>query len=74
MHMEGRQELDMFISSSSCDHKWGRLRFGRSEIVESGSEEKLSFWAFYIGNAIVRSEIGGSGSEKKLCTLLRSKP
>ena len=26
---------------SSCDHKWARLRFGRSEILESGSEKKL---------------------------------
>ena len=41
MDTEGRQELDISISSSSCDHKWGRLGFGRSEIVESGSEKRL---------------------------------
>ena len=37
-------------------------------------KEKLPFGALYIGNPVVRSEIGGSGSEKKLCTLLGPKP
>ena len=41
MDTEGRQEVDISISSSSCDHEGGRLRFGRSEIVGSHLEEKL---------------------------------
>ena len=36
-------------------------------------KDKLPFCVFYIGNPVVRSEIGSSGSEKKLCTLLGSK-
>ena len=42
----------------------------RGQIYREKIAEKLPFWALYIGNPIVRSEIGGSGSEKNLCTLL----
>ena len=41
MDTGGRQELDISISSSSCVHKLDRLRFERSEILESGPEKHV---------------------------------
>ena len=45
MDTKGRQELDISISSSRCDQEEDRLMSGRSEILDSGSEETwLQFW------------------------------
>ena len=63
-------------ASGQLDHVFffflivGRAR-GRKIVKQM--KEQLPFRIFYIGISVVRSEIGGSGSEKKLCTLLGPK-
>ena len=62
-------------ASGRLDHGVFCAIFGRAsgqKIVKMN--ERLNCCCLYIGIPVVRSEIGGSGSEKELCTLPRSKP